>query len=75
MSQIVKNNKVLGGKPHIQGTRMSVDIIGSFINSGYGVEEIKESYPHLSDDQISSALGYIEERTKAERGKIGKKNE
>lgn len=74
MIEITKNCEILGGKPHIQGTRMSIDVIGSFINSGYGVKEIRESYPHLSDDQISSALGYIERRTKVERGKIGEKN-
>jgi len=74
MMEIVKNNRILGGKPRIPGTRISIDVIGSFINSGYGIEEIKESYPHLSDDQISCALEYIEKRSKTERGRIGKKS-
>jgi len=74
MNEIIKDHKILGGKPHIQGTRMSVDVIGSFINSGYGIKEIKESYPHLSNAQISAALSYIEKRALVERDKIGEKN-
>lgn len=70
MAAIECTNNVLGGKPRISGTRMSVDVIGSYIASGYGIKEIREAYPHLNDDQISAALAYFEDRSRTERGKI-----
>ncbi len=70
MARIVQTNGHLGGKPRIAGTRISVDIIGDYIAYGYGVKEIKEAYPHLTNDQISAAFKYIEKRVKQERRKL-----
>lgn len=68
--RIVASSNVLGGKPRISGTRISVDIISHYISSGYSVFEIKKSYPHLTDAQIGSALDYLKERASSERGKL-----
>lgn len=68
MVAIVNTKGVVGGKPRISGTRMSVDIIGSYLACGYGVREIERDYPHLSHDQIKAALSYIGEKV-AKEGK------
>lgn len=67
---IISTDSILGGKPRIEGTRISIDTIGGYINSGYGVEDIKKDYPHLSNRQIKSALDYIDDRVRRERGKL-----
>ncbi len=70
MTKIVSTKGILGGKPRISGTRISVDLISSYIACGYNVKEIKKSYPHLTNDQINSALKYIAKRATDERIKV-----
>ena len=61
MVAIVQTKDILGGKPRINGTRLSIDVISGYIACGYGVKEIQRDYPHLSKDEISAALKYLED--------------
>lgn len=70
MAKIIRTKTILGGKPRISGTRISVDLIGSYIAAGYGIREIKRDYPHLTKDQIVIALEYLEKRSAHERTKL-----
>ncbi len=70
MSAIVSNKNILSGKPRIQNTRMSVNIISSYLASGYGIKDIKRDYPHLTDEQIKAAINYLDQRIHKERGKL-----
>ena len=46
------------GKPTIKGTRITVkDILGWFA-TGMTLEEIKEDFPELNDDQIRADLAF-----------------
>lgn len=65
-----KDKRILGGKPRIPGTRISIDIISAYISSDKGIDEIKRDYPHLSDEQIAFALNYLEKQACKERGKL-----
>lgn len=67
---IVSQKDIFGGKLIIKGTRISVDLIGDYINAGKSVEDIKKDYPNLSDKEIKSALDYIIEKTRSERTKL-----
>ncbi|MBS4029389.1 MAG: DUF433 domain-containing protein [Ignavibacteriales bacterium] len=55
---IVCNPKVLGGKPIILGTRISVATIAGYYQLGMSVDEILIALQHLSPAQIHSALAY-----------------
>lgn len=66
MTKIVQSKTILGGKARISGTRISVDVVGNYITNGLGVAEIRKDYPHLSDNQIKTALSYIKRRTSKE---------
>ena len=55
---ITINPKVLGGKPVIRGTRISVDLILRDLAEGASVEEILEAYPHLTDADVRAAIAY-----------------
>lgn len=57
-AQIISDPKILGGKPVIAGTRISVELIMDRVASGMSVQEILEDYPHLTTKQIQAALSY-----------------
>ncbi len=55
---IVRTPNILGGRPRIDNTRVSVRSIAGWYRQGYTPEEISEQYEHLNLAQIYSALAY-----------------
>jgi uncharacterized protein (DUF433 family) len=55
---IVMDPAVLGGKPCIKGTRISVAFILELLASGASRREILEAYPHVTDAGLTAALAY-----------------
>lgn len=53
---IERNPKVMLGKPIVKGTRITVELIIRKFAGGYSVEDLLNSYPHLTKDQIHAAL-------------------
>lgn len=49
---------VMGGKPCIRGTRITVGLIVGLIAAGRTVDEILGAYPDLTREDISAALTY-----------------
>ena len=58
MTRIIANPGILGGKPVIEGTRLSVEHVLGLLANGMSNEEIIESYPILSGESIRAALAY-----------------
>lgn len=58
MSRITSNPKILGGKPVIRGTRVSVELVLSLLASGLTEMEILREYPHLKRTDVRAAIGY-----------------
>ncbi len=54
--RIVCNPAILGGKPTVKGTRISVQIIPEWFAGGATAALITESHPHLTPDDIHQAL-------------------
>ena len=57
-TRIESNPGVLGGKPCIKGTRISVEFILELAASGAGRDEILRAYPHLATEDVEEALQY-----------------
>ena len=55
---ITSDPDVLGGKPIIRNTRISVEFILELIASGGSVSQIAETYPHLSVEAIQQAVSF-----------------
>lgn len=55
---IVRNPKVMLGKPIIKGTRITVELIVRKIADGFTIPDILAGYPHLTEDQVLAALDY-----------------
>ncbi|MBI2327140.1 DUF433 domain-containing protein [Candidatus Curtissbacteria bacterium] len=61
---ITQNPNILGGKPIIAGTRMSVEVILEFLAGGMEIKEMLKEYPFLTREQIQAAIEYA-------AGKVG----
>jgi len=58
IDRITADPKILGGKPIVRGTRLSVEFILELLASDVPEEEILEDYPHLTRDDIHACLKY-----------------
>ena len=58
MVRIIANPGILGGKPIVEDTRLSVEHILGLLASGMSNQEIIESYPILSEESIRAVLAY-----------------
>ncbi|MEJ2589644.1 MAG: DUF433 domain-containing protein [Deltaproteobacteria bacterium] len=66
IERITANPNILGGKPIIQGTRISVEFILDLLASDVSEEEILEDYPHLTKEDIQACLRYAARSCKNE---------
>ncbi len=66
IDRITANPNILGGKPIIRGTRLSVEFILDLLASDVSEEEILEDYSHLSKDDIHACLRYAARSCKNE---------
>lgn len=65
--RITSDPAVLVGKPVIKGTRISVELILGWLANGWTYEQILESYPHISREDILAALAFAEEMMREEQ--------
>ena len=63
---ITADPEVLGGKPCIKGTRLSVEFILELFASGATRDEILAAYPQLSPESIEEALRFAARSLKNE---------
>jgi uncharacterized protein (DUF433 family) len=64
--KIVCNPQILGGKPCIAGTRISVEIILEWIASGASISDIARRNKHISEEEIAQAIMYASKFLKNE---------
>jgi uncharacterized protein (DUF433 family) len=64
--RIVSDPSILGGKPIIRGSRISVEVVMEWMASGATRDQILEQYPHLRSDDIEQALAYAANAIKNE---------
>ena len=55
---ITYDPQILSGKPHIRGTRLSVEFILELFASGATRNDIMKAYPQLTFEAIEHALRY-----------------
>lgn len=65
------DENILGGKPCIRGTRITVQLIKELADSGASVEDILAAYPHLTAEAIHEAIEYpLTRRTNYSSGAV-----
>ena len=60
--RIERNPEVLAGKPVIKGTRLSVEYIVELLADEWTMEEILESWTHVTREDAFACLHYASER-------------
>jgi uncharacterized protein (DUF433 family) len=58
--------EVLGGKPCVRGTRLSVEFLLELVAGGASPKEILAAYPQLSQEALAAAFRYAAEAVKNE---------
>jgi len=58
LKSILRNPKILCGKPVIKGTRIPVYLILEMLASGMSIGEILEEYPELTEEDVREAIKY-----------------
>ena len=55
---IISDPAVMMGKPVVQGTRITVELILEKLAAGETIEQILEAHPHLTREGIQAALDF-----------------
>jgi uncharacterized protein (DUF433 family) len=63
---IVCDAEILGGKPCIRGTRISVELVLECLASGMSRSEFFEAYPHVPADGFDAALRFAARNLRTE---------
>jgi uncharacterized protein (DUF433 family) len=63
---IVRDPAVMGGKPIIKGTRITVELILKKLSEGISTEELVKLYPHITAIQILATLGFASDMIRNE---------
>jgi len=58
---IVADPAVLGGKPTIRGTRISVEFVIQRLAQGWTESELLENYPRLTAKHLQAVFAYVQE--------------
>ena len=63
---ITSDPKVMMGKPVINGTRITVELILEKLGAGESVSQLLASHPRLTEEAIRAALAFASEALKAD---------
>lgn len=63
---IASDPQLLGGKPCVRGTRLSVEFLLELAASGATQQEILAQYPQLTADGLAAAFRYAADALKGE---------
>ncbi|MDR1283493.1 MAG: DUF433 domain-containing protein [Opitutaceae bacterium] len=58
IERITVNPLIMGGKPCIKGTRVTVGTLLGLLSSGISHAEILDAYPYIKEEDIRAALEY-----------------
>ncbi|HSZ59923.1 MAG TPA: DUF433 domain-containing protein [Tepidisphaeraceae bacterium] len=56
--RITANPDVLGGKPVIRGTRMSVEFVVGLLAQGWSIDDVLAEYDHITREDVQACLAY-----------------
>jgi len=65
-SKVMSDPAVLAGKPVLEGTRVSVELILEKLAAGESERQILEAHPHLAEDAVRVALAFAARALRAD---------
>lgn len=58
---IAADSAVLGGKPTVKGTRISVEFVIQRLAEGWTETQLLENYPRLTPTHLQAVFAYVQE--------------
>ena len=68
---IHSNPDILGGKPVVKGTRISVELILEYLAEGGTTADIIAAYPHVSEEAVRAAIAFAHDMV-ADEGSLAR---
>ena len=65
-AKVVSDLSVLAGKPVIEGTRVSVELLLEKLAAGESERQVLEAHPHLPEDAVRVALAFAAQALRAD---------
>ena len=62
--RIIRDKKICGGEPVINGTRVTLRTILASLAEGDSIEDILSDYPPITRDDIQAVIAFAAESTK-----------
>ena len=56
--RILADPSILGGKPCVKGTRISVELLLRKLRAGRSFADLLDAYPQLSEEDLRAALAF-----------------
>lgn len=50
--------RIMAGRPCINGTRVTVDLILRYVGDGWSLDDFKREYPQLTPEDVRAAAAY-----------------
>jgi uncharacterized protein (DUF433 family) len=64
---IIADPEILGGKPTLKRTRLSVDFVLDLLAAGWDMTALRLHYPNLTEERIRAVHAYVADILKNER--------
>ncbi len=58
---------ILGGKPVIKGTRISVELVLEFFSDGSSIADVVAAYPHVTEADIRAVMAFAHDMVAEEK--------
>jgi uncharacterized protein (DUF433 family) len=65
--RITVDPRILVGKPVVKGTRIAVEMVVDLLAAGWSHQQILDSYPTLTEEDVRACLGYASELLHGEK--------
>ncbi|MGE3690963.1 MAG: DUF433 domain-containing protein [Novosphingobium sp.] len=65
--RIHSDDTILGGKPVIRGSRISVELILEFVADGCSVADVLAAYPQITEADVRAALAFAHDMVAEEK--------
>ena len=63
----VVDSKALTGRAVVRGTRISAELVVDLLAAGWSHQQILDSYPHLTEEDVRACLSYASELLREEQ--------
>ncbi|HRI91035.1 MAG TPA: DUF433 domain-containing protein [Accumulibacter sp.] len=66
---VTEDPEVMGGMPCFAGTRVPISIVLASVDDGMSLEEVRESYPYVTEAHVGAARVYAAARPQPSRAR------